>query len=488
MSRSRLSRRPLVRAGLLAAAAVAVVALAPSGIASAPGHASGDRLCAPSRATVAHRPGGRIVPQRTPARVPCASRTGFYTGETGIAVTGDGTVWFSAANWEHALVRSKDNGHSWEALTPGGPQAMPGCYVATSPMTCQDTESAKNNTVADAYLYADPATSKVFWSKTYGFAVCSSLSMTPDNGRSWQSTTSFGCPGGDYEKIAAGPPPPGGDQPVGYPDVVYGCTNGPAPWFVVGPGRVCYKSLDGGASFTSTGAPVTPSPLAPGCLQFQEAQVVARDGTLYVPLSCVDNPTGVRVRVARSTDEGMTWSYSAVPTGEVGSKAGAIGGGVSMAVDRAGAVYVVWRGNDDRAYLAVSKDKGATWRGPMMVSMPGVTTALGPVPQVAAREPGHIAIGYYGYTKDAARISGYLTESFDAAAASPLFHSAALNDPRHPLYFPTAGGSLPRNDYLGVAIGPDGTPWVGLVALTSAKPDAEGFIPSTGFAGRLTTP
>src|SRR4051794_3947462 len=225
MSGSRLSRGPLVRVGLLAAAAMAVVSLAPSGTAAAPG--GGDPLCSPDRATIAHRAGGHVVPRHQPARVPCASRTGYYTGETGIAVTGDGSVWFSAANWEHALVRSKDNGHTWEAITPGGPQAMPGCYAATSPMTCQDTESAKNNTVADAYLYVDAATSKLFWSKTYGFAMCSSLSMTPDDGRTWQSNTNFGCPGGDYEKIAAGPPPPGGDKSVGYPDVVYGCTNGP---------------------------------------------------------------------------------------------------------------------------------------------------------------------------------------------------------------------------------------------------------------------
>jgi hypothetical protein len=482
----RLPLRVVLGAAALAAVAAAV-AVAPSGLASGAVRAKGDPLCAPDRPAVTHRPGGRVVHQQ-PARVPCGSATGYYTGETGIAVTGNGSVWFSAADWEWALVRTRDQGHSWERITPGGPQAMPGCFVATSPATCQDSEAAKNGTVADAYLYVDPVTSKLFWSKTYGLAVCSSLSMTPDDGKTWQANSMFACPGADYEKIAAGPPPPGGAKPVGYPNVVYGCTNGPAPVFVVGPSRVCYKSLDGGKSFTFTGAPVTPSPLAPGCLQFQEAQVVGRDGTLYVPLGCVDNPTGVRVRVAVSTDEGATWSYPAVPIGEAGNAAGVIGGGASMAVDSAGALYVVWRGTDDRAYLAVSKDKGATWKGPLQVTMPGVTTALGPMPQVAAREPGHIAIGYYGFTKDATRINGYLTESFNASSASPLFHSAAVNDPKDPLYFPTQSGTLPRNDYLGVTIGPDGTPWVGLVKLKGTKPDAEGYLPSSGYAGRLARP
>src|SRR4051812_44718907 len=277
MAGSRLSRGPLIRFAVVAVAAIGVAANAPAGMA-ARSSGSSDPLCARNRTTVAHHAGGAIVHLGQPARVPCASETGFYTGETGIAVTGNGTVWFSAANWESALVRSKDNGHTWQALTPGGPQAMPGCQVVVSPHTCDDSESSKNNTVADAYLYVDPATSKLFWSKTYGLAVCSSLSMTPDDGRSWQSNTNFGCPGADYEKIAAGPAPAGGAKPAGYPTVVYGCTNGPVPFFVVGPARVCYKSLDGGKSFSSTGAPVTPSPLAPGCLQFQEPQRVGPDG------------------------------------------------------------------------------------------------------------------------------------------------------------------------------------------------------------------
>ena len=70
-------------------------------------------------------------------------------------------------------------------------------------------------------------------------------------------------------------------------------------------------------------------------------------------------------------------------------------------------------------------------------------------------------------------------------AAAPLFQSAAVNDPARPLYFPTESGTPPRNDYLGVAIGPDGTPWAAFVKLKSTTGDAEGYIQSTGFAGRL---
>ena len=121
-----------------------------------------------------------------------------------------------------------------------------------------------------------------------------------------------------------------------------------------------------------------------------------------------------------------------------------------------------------------------------MVGMPGVVEAT-PRAQIAALEPGHIAIAYYGHLQKAPadRLNGYLAESFNAASGRPLFYSAQLNDPRAPLYFPVKSGTLPRNDYLGVTIAPDGTPWTGLVKLLSATPDAQGFIQSTGYVGRL---
>jgi hypothetical protein len=191
------------------------------------------------------------------------------------------------------------------------------------------------------------------------------------------------------------------------------------------------------------------------------------------------------VRVAISHDEGQTWDYSQVPTGTTTNNAGFLGG-VSLDVDRAGNVYVVWPGTDGKEYLAVSKDQGKIWSAPLTASAPGVKQAAAPFAQVAALEPGHVAVAYYGYTgTDSQHLNGYLTESFNAADAKPLFYTGLLNDPTQPLYFPVKSGSLPRNDYLGVTIAPDGTPWTALTKLRSDTPDADGFIQSTGFAGRL---
>jgi hypothetical protein len=121
-----------------------------------------------------------------------------------------------------------------------------------------------------------------------------------------------------------------------------------------------------------------------------------------------------------------------------------------------------------------------------MAGAPGVKMT-DPPPQVTARDPGHVVIGYYGTTSDDSHVNGYLTESFDATAADPLFYSASLNDPAAPLYFPTRGKN-PRNDYLGVAIARDGTPWGGFVKLRSPNPDSQGYVQSTGFAGHLIFP
>jgi hypothetical protein len=263
--------------------------------------------------------------------------------------------------------------------------------------------------------------------------------------------------------------------------------NGPTPVFAIGPSRICYKSLNGGETWDVAGFPV-PSPLAPGCAWFQEPQRVGPDGTLFLPLNCGlgsnANPAGL-VRVAISHDEGLTWSYAQVPTGNTRNAASLIGG-VSLDVDRSGTLYVVWPGADGRVYLATSLDQGRTWQGPFAVSAPGVKQSGPPFAQVSALDRGHFAIAYYGYTgTDSSRLNGYLTESFDGRDADPLLYSAQLNDSGQPLYFPVKAGSLPRNDFLGVTIAPDGTAWTGLVKLLSHTPDSQGYIQSTGFAGRL---
>ncbi|MDP9181563.1 MAG: hypothetical protein M3P04_02145, partial [Actinomycetota bacterium] len=119
---------------------IALVALATLGVAAIATAAPGKQrpalaagICRTGSPAVTHHAGGQAV--KAPVRrVPCGSETGFYTGETGIAVTAKGHVWFSAADWEWAMVRSVDDGVHWQKVVPEGPQAEPGCYAVTSPM------------------------------------------------------------------------------------------------------------------------------------------------------------------------------------------------------------------------------------------------------------------------------------------------------------------------------------------------------------------
>src|SRR4051794_31610166 len=108
-------RRRLLASGLVAIAAVAV----PVAHASSSNRAG----CADARRAVAHYAGGVRLAHPPQSLVPCATETGFFTGETTIGVTKQGTVWLSAANWEWALARSRDNGAHWTAYNVPGPQA-----------------------------------------------------------------------------------------------------------------------------------------------------------------------------------------------------------------------------------------------------------------------------------------------------------------------------------------------------------------------------
>src|SRR4051812_26778926 len=98
-----------------------VTAVGLLGCAATANAATSDVGCAPGRPAVAHDSAGRAVSPAPRQLVPCASATGFYVGETGIGVTKQGTVWFSAANREWALARTRDSGAHWDAFSVPGP-------------------------------------------------------------------------------------------------------------------------------------------------------------------------------------------------------------------------------------------------------------------------------------------------------------------------------------------------------------------------------
>jgi hypothetical protein len=467
--------------GAARAAAVVGAAPAPAGAASiAPGPG-----CHSDWPVVAHHAGGRPAPA---ARLPiaCATETGYATSETTLAVTPSGTLIFSPAETENSVARSLDAGASWSLAYPADEQ-----YTSLW------------NTV-DPRVIVDRRTGRVFWvhatgdlrttpgvtensplpnaiqtiiAYAHGFQVYSSS----DDGRDFATADYSHENMGDWESIFVGPAPPassGAPRPHGYPGVVYVCAN--SPFEVSGPGRQCYRSLDGGATFSPAGF-VFPSPSAPpdACPALAaNGGVVDNEGTTYQPLSCA-----MGAYVAASADAGATYAWHLVKDAP---PANGLSGGLQLAIDDADNLYGMWTRND-RLYLDVSRDHAQSWSVPLDVTPPGLHTITRPA--FAAGRSGHVGIAYYASRDPSAQaLSAYITKTSDALGSQPLFISGALNDPAKPIYVDQGlRGTTPRADFIGGAYDADGTFWAGAVKQLGA-PDANGYVATTGYVGRLASP
>jgi len=436
--------------------------------------------CHPEWPVVAHRGGAEVEPPAS-AAVPivCATETGYAASESTLAVTNTGAIFYSPAHTENSLARSVDGGATWNLTYPPEMQF-----------------TSLWNTV-DPYVTVDRGTGRLFWvhatgdlrtapvlvdesplpwqvatavAYAHGFQVYSS----PDDGRTWTTADYQHEFLGDWEKIFVGPPPPGGAGPSAYPNVVYVCGN--APFEVSGPGRACYKSLDGGVTFALAGY-VFPSPSAP--VDFCPALaanvgVVASDGTTYQPQSCAH---GAWLAVSR--DEGA--SYGWLPVAGAPPSSG-FSGSLQIAIDDADDLYALWV-TDDRLELAISRDRGQSWSAPLPVGAPGVHVITHPA--IAAGARGQVGLTYYGSRDASAQtLSAYITETWDALDPDPLFYSAAINDPAQPIYRDYGFDASPRTDFVGGSYDALGSFWAGVVEQLG-PPDAEGNVPTTGYVGRL---
>jgi hypothetical protein len=408
--------------------------------------------------------------------------TRYATSETTIGIAPDGNMFFSPANSENTIARSSDGGSFW---TLSAPQQM-------------QYTSLWNTT--DVWLTIDRRTGRVFWVRAtgelrtapvlvdesplgwqaptafayaHGFQVYSSS----DNGLNWTTANDNTQPTGDWEKIFVGPPASGGPKPSGYPDVVYVCAN--APLEVSGPGRDCYRSLDGGKTFAlagfvtaTTAAPhdVCP-PLAGGA-----NGGVASNGTFYQPQSCSGGSW-----VAVSRDEAASWSWHPIP-GAPGTNG--LSSNLQLALDHDNNLYAMWSGGSS-VELEVSRDGGKTWSRPMSIGVPGLHYF--DLPALAAGPTGHVAVAYYASpNSDVKKLSAYITETSNALAAHPVFVTGALNDPAHPIFqdYGLTGSVTPRADFIGATYDSAGTVWAGLVKQLGA-PDSSGVVPTTGYVGTL---
>src|SRR4051812_16483759 len=361
--------------------------------------------CDPSTPVTAHGPGAATG---GPHPVVCVTTTGSDTSESTIAVTNDGTVLYSPAQTENSLARSTDDGATWSLTYPSDEQ-FTSLWNTVDPQITVDRRTGRAFWIhATGQLRTAPilvAGSPLPWEVTTAIAYAAGFQVySSDDTRRWRTADYSNEQMGDWEKVFAGPPPSpttGAGQPAGYADVVYACAN--SPFEVSGPGRLCYKSLDGGTTFARAGY-VFPSPGSPvdACPALAaNTGVVANDGTIYQPVSC-----SAGAYVAASHDEGATYEWFPVPDAPASS---GLGGSLQIVIDAADNLYATWLG-DDKLFLSVSKDRAKTWSKPLQVSAPGLKSIRFGAP--AAGNAGQFGLAYYASTAatpDA--LTAYVTET-----------------------------------------------------------------------------
>lgn len=429
---------------------------------------------------VAHRVDARRVtspPAKRAAPEACLYRTGFHAAEPTLGITKDGTIYYQtldAESWPAfpvQVIRSKNEGRTWKDVSP------------------QIGPANRHFYTEDPYIYVDEDTGRIF---TIDYLLpCAELSFSDDSGKSW-TTAITACDVVDHQTIFSGPPPEGGNEPSGYPNIVYYCAADFGLASASGQSS-CLKSMNGGLTFVRTGEPAFPAARPQGvpiaqCDGLHGHGVVDRRGFVYLPKGECGQPW-----LAISRDEGFSWERvqiadNGTPTHEAG-----------VAVDPAGNIYYTWIGDDRLPYLAVSKNRGKKWSKPMMIGAPGVNEAS--LPGIAAGDKGRIALIYMGTTGSPGEPwtgnyadttwDGYMTMSTNALASDPHFYSAPINNPKDPLIKGECGPFRCQAafDFHDVVISPDGTPWASFVdGCFAGACDHSGRLLrlGEGIVGRLT--
>ena len=454
-ARSLINRHRVV-AAVLGAAVVATMATTAGGTASAA-----------DRTATAHRGNGKAAPA-SQAPVVRESRLNHGAGEPTLGITKDGAVFVTASSGcvtscagseesletvapgGRAVLATFDKGKTWKDVSPGASGVSPHAVSL------------------DPYLYVDttPDGQRIF-DVDLNLA-CAELSYSDDKGKTWiTNPISCGEPVNDHQTLFTGPPVT--SPTVLYPKVVYYCFNHPAV-------TKCNKSLDGGLTFVTT-----TDLLGPDCGGLNGHGITDAKGVIFIPLGSCGQPT-----LAISRDEGASWTT--VRTAPIRADNG---GDPSVAIDSKGNLYYLFVSAERMPMLVTSKDGGKTWSKPVNVAAPGVLATNLATLDVGA--PGKVAIAYYGTTSDEKNAfwNGYLAEGVDVLGSKPLFYSASVNDPKHPLKSKGCGpGRCGRVlDFIDVEIATDGHPWAAYVdacADVCEKTGVESIHDNEGLVGTFT--
>ena len=421
--------------------------------------------CHQDRRTTLHS-GGKAL--GSGSYIPCLSDTGFTSGEPGLAITRDGTLLRSVTTGPAGIAVSMDNGQSWtrRLLPEGARTGIPDGYI---------------DPVTDRYFYSALGESPVY--------------ASDDKGVTWQTGTFDSPDRYDWNRVFSGRPVVA--REAGYPTNIYYCNMTQPGGFVTG--ARCFKSVDGGRIFTTSGADPfkqgdCKDPTQPRGSGVGRGIVDPRDGALYIPTHFCGS-----TQVVVSHDEGASWTHRIVQKDEGSAARGILNALASpawrkqllngrantvpaemaenqtsdgLAMDAAGRLYFVWNDESYLPVLAWSADKVVTWSRPVRINPPNVVQSV--MTGIAVTPEGRVGISYYG-TEDRQTWTGFLAISDDATAKVPTFETASVTRPGQPLMPEACCWASGPQEYTIARWAPDGSLW-GAFAATVPKGDARGVL------------
>jgi hypothetical protein len=340
---------------------------------------------------------------------------------------------------------------------------------------------------SDPIGFTDRQTGRVFAGELTLLSPSCKTSYTDNDGVTWVATQGSGIASAvDHETIGGGPyhaPIP--SLPTPYPHAVYYCSQDIAF-------ASCSRSDDGGATFGGS----IPIYNLTACGGLHGHVKVAPDGTVYVP----NRACGTNAAVVVSTDNGTTWTVRPVQSASVTNTATT--DDPAVGIDNNGVVYFLGALNGTAAMVAKSSDQGQTWSNIFNVgAVYGINNVA--FPAAVAGDANRAAVAFYGATggigdSSADGFTGvwhlYVAHTFDGGAHWTTTDAT----PRLPMQrmglLRGGGGPMDRNllDFFDITIDRDGRVQVGYVNGCSGGPcsqapvNADGSTSVTGNAYTAT--
>ncbi len=202
----------------------------------------------------------------------------------------------------------------------------------------------------DPIGYTDSSTGRTFANQLLAAGGSSLTAFTDNDGETFSNTVTAPISSGpDHQTLGAGPFKPGiaGREPTtSYPNAVYYASQGIAF-------ASAALSLDGGTTFL----PATIMYNLNQCSGLHGHVKVAPDGTVYVPnKNCPGGENGAGQGFALSEDNGLTWKVRVLPGSGNGDNDPAV------SIGAGGRVYLSYTASNKHMRVAVSDDKGLTWK------------------------------------------------------------------------------------------------------------------------------